>query len=505
MFRQRLLPAVLLALGLGIFLLLWPARRLHSENLVVYLPNQCKLIPIQRLNSTAYLPLLPLLNLRGPVAGIEEKKNSLKVWVGGSQLQFHLNSGKVRVNNNLSATMPEPVLRVNGEWMVPEVFLSGVFPQLTGGAMTYEPGSNRAFLEGVHPISYAVRLQGEPSGAQLVIQFTGPVTAESASRNGKWLVFLRGAAVKPLEPVIRFNDPYVKELQFDDQDGQPKLIITPGEPNLNFYPVLTADHRELVLGFKSTAAKPASGAAPAPSAQSLLTAAPPSAQPATAAQKVTPSAPPPQPPPLPVIALDAGHGGPDSGARSKDGILEKNLVASLVAQVSAALQASQKFRIVLCRAGDSDPSIEDRTATANTARPLAFVTFHAGEMGSQSPVIRVYTYQQSDPAAPGGAPSAPPLFVPWESAQMPELGKSATLAADLAKQFSAISGATAPAPMAAPVRQLRSIAAPAVAIELGSLSPTAPAGELNQPAFQQQVAKAAAAAIEVFAGGPAKP
>lgn len=502
MFRQRLLPAVLLALGLGVFLLLWPARRLRSENLVIYLPNQCKLIPIQRVGSTAYLPLLPLLNLHGPVAGIEEKRNSLKVWVGGSQLQFHLNSGKVRVNNNLSATMPEPVLRVNGEWMVPEVFLSGVLPQLTGGGMTYEPGSNRAFLGGVHPISYAVRLQGEPSGAQLVIQFTGPVTAESASRNGKWLVFLRGAAVQPLEPVIRFNDPYIKELQFDDQDGQPKLIITPGEPNLNFYPVLTADHRELVLDFKSTTAKAPSATLPASPTQLPL-----ATHPATGAQAAASAAQPtaPAPPPLPVIVLDAGHGGADSGARSMDGILEKNLVASLVAQVSSALQSSQRYRVVLCRAGDSDPSIEDRTATANTARPAAFLTFHAGEMGSQSPAIRVYTYEPSDPAALSGEPPAPALFVPWESAQMPELGRSKMLAADLAQQFSGVAGAVVPAPISAPVRQLRSITAPAVAIELGSLAPTVPAGALNQPAFQQQVAKAAAAAIEAFAGGPAKP
>lgn len=490
------------ALAVVLVLLAWPARRLHSENLVVYLPHESKLIPIERIGSTAYLPLIPLLNLRGPVSGMEEKRNSLKVWVEGSQLQFHLNRPKIQIGKQ-SVTLSAPVLRVNGEWMVPKGFLSQAYPRLAGAAIAYQPGSDRAFLDGVQPVSYTVRLVSQPAGAELILQFTGPISAESASRNGKWLVFLRGAAIEPLEPAIRFNNPYVKELQFNDQDGHPKLIITPGVPNLNFYPVLTNGQRVLQLDFKTApgelkaAVKPNQAQPPAGAVR------PPGALPKPAAAKTAP--PPPPPPPLPVVVLDAGHGGPDSGARSKDGVLEKNIVASLAAQVSAALQSSHKFRVVLCRPGDSDPTIEDRTQTANTSHPVAFVTFHAGDMGDQSPVVRVYTYQPSSPLAASGAPAAPVLFVPWDTAQIAQLTQSNVLAADLVQRFSSLSGVTVPKVMGAPVRQLRSISAPAVAVELGSLSPSMPAGELNQPSFQKQVAEAAAAALEQFAGGQSKP
>ncbi|MGH9343177.1 MAG: N-acetylmuramoyl-L-alanine amidase, partial [Terriglobia bacterium] len=133
-------------------------------------------------------------------------------------------------------------------------------------------------------------------------------------------------------------------------------------------------------------------------------------------------------------------------------------------------------------------------------------TFHAGQLGDHSPVIRVYTYQPSSPFLPtSSTPPPPSQFVRWDEAQQPSAGRSQQLAADLAQKLSAIQGATALPPMAAPVRQLRSVAAPAVAIELGTLAPADNAGALAQPAFQQQVAAAVAAALQKFAsGGPAQ-
>ena len=59
-------------------------------------------------------------------------------------------------------------------------------------------------------------------------------------------------------------------------------------------------------------------------------------------------------------------------------------------------------------------------------------------------------------------------------------------------------GAEAPnvfMPTTAPVRTLRSVNAPAVAIELGRLAPDADATALTNPAFQQQVANAVVQAL----------
>ncbi|PYV11220.1 MAG: hypothetical protein DMG23_04930, partial [Acidobacteria bacterium] len=59
-------------------------------------------------------------------------------------------------------------------------------------------------------------------------------------------------------------------------------------------------------------------------------------------------------------------------------------------------------------------------------------------------------------------------------------------------------GVSAETPQGAPVRVLRSVDAPAVAIEVGSLSPDASADALTTPEFQQQVAAAIAQALEDF-------
>ncbi|MGH9403906.1 MAG: N-acetylmuramoyl-L-alanine amidase [Terriglobia bacterium] len=501
--RRFIFPLAVIS---GVLLLLWPARRAQSENFVFYLPNQRKLIPMEMIGNTPYLPLIPVLSLRGPLSGLQEKRNSLKVWLGADQLQFHLNRNKIEINSNTAVTLPEPVVRSNGQWMAPVSFLTGVMARLGGEPILYRAGASRAFVGNVHPISYTVRLAPRPAGARLLIQFTGKVTAASASSNGKWILYLGGAAIEPLEPDIRFDNPYIKELKFDDQDGRPKLIITAAMTGLNFYPVMTSTQQELVADFELPPGATLPPSATAANHTQGAGAAANTTQPQAAGAQGPGATPPAPAAALPVIVLDAGHGGTDSGARSREGVLEKNLDAAIVQQVASAIAATRKYRVVLTRSGDSDPTIEQRTLAANTSRPVAFVTFHAGQLGDHSPVIRVYTYQPSSPSLPtSSTPPPPSQFVRWDEAQQPSDARSQRLAADLARRLAAIQGATVPPPVAAPVRQLRSVAAPAAAIELGTLAPADSAGVIAQPVFQQQVAAAVVAALQEFAsGGPAQ-
>ena len=58
-------------------------------------------------------------------------------------------------------------------------------------------------------------------------------------------------------------------------------------------------------------------------------------------------------------------------------------------------------------------------------------------------------------------------------------------------------------PTAAPVRTLRSVNAPAVAIEIGSLTPDNDAGPLTDPAFQLQISAAVARVLTALQGGGA--
>jgi N-acetylmuramoyl-L-alanine amidase len=206
---------------------------------------------------------------------------------------------------------------------------------------------------------------------------------------------------------------------------------------------------------------------------------------------------------LPVVALDAGHGGDDAGGRSREGVTEKDLVAQLVARVRLALLSTGKYRIVLTRTGDVNATFEQRAVAANVAGAAYFLTFHAGDLGGSSPRIAVYTYQPPSPPLPSPGGEARSSFVPWNQVQEAHLDQSRQLAQALEQQFAQIAGLTADTPAAAPVRTLRSVNAPAVAIEIGSLTPDNDAGPLTDPAFQLQISAAVARVLTALQGGGA--
>jgi N-acetylmuramoyl-L-alanine amidase len=184
-----------------------------------------------------------------------------------------------------------------------------------------------------------------------------------------------------------------------------------------------------------------------------------------------------------VIVLDPAHGGTDSGARGQNGVIEKDMVL-LVARTAKFALEREGFRVVMTRNDDSNPSYDDRAATANAYRDLLFISFHISSTGTLN-TARVYSYQFSETALNANAITANANSLPispvkttsllaWEEAQRPFVGTSHhladTLQADLTLRFAgspAVSSAVA-------VRGLRSVAGPAIAIELSNVAVTDP-------------------------------
>lgn len=490
--RQHPTPVLSTLVILGLAFLLWPAREVHSENFLVYLPNAHHVLPVTVIKNSKYLPVLQVLNLVGKVNGLQEKKSSLKIWFGNNELELHDKDQKVRVDSTL-IVLRDPVRIENGQWMVPVDFLISSLTPLTHQPVEFQMGSNRIFVGDVKPNSFTVRLDRLPSGARLTLQFADKVQVRTASSDGKWVMFLGDRPVEPLEQSFRFQDPYVSEIRFDDQDGVPKLIVTPTTSGLNFYPSVAEEGKILLADIVKPSPSVAEQAQPPPQPN------PPAPSPAEPARtgQVAPASP---VAPLPTIVLDAGHGGDDTGARSRDGVLEKDLVAQLAANVRLALVFTRKYRVVLTRVGDVNLPFEQRELATNLAQPAVFLTFHAGNMGAGTPRIAVYTYQPSSSRADRTGPESPLLFVPWRMAQTIHLSRSRELAQALEQQLGQIPGTTASNARRAPVRALRSVDAPAVAIEIGSLSRDTDAGILTSPDFQQQIAAAIVRALEAFQG-----
>jgi N-acetylmuramoyl-L-alanine amidase len=78
-----------------------------------------------------------------------------------------------------------------------------------------------------------------------------------------------------------------------------------------------------------------------------------------------------------VVAVDAGHGGKDPGARGRRGTLEKRVVLAIAKQVKRELDAVPGVRAVLIRSDDSYVDLRDRMQRARKQRANVFVSIHA--------------------------------------------------------------------------------------------------------------------------------
>ena len=167
-------------------------------------------------------------------------------------------------------------------------------------------------------------------------------------------------------------------------------------------------------------------------------------------------------PGLNIVVLDPSHGGTDPGARGTGGIRESEIVLQFAVQVRRALEA-QGFLVLQTRLGDENPSFDDRSALANQQHGAVFVSLHVSSTGLPG-TARVYVNS--------GLPAAREAngLLPWDFAQAPYLGLSRKLGDAvqglLVQRFK---GSPSMAQTAA-IRQLRTTAAPAIAVEVSSVS-----------------------------------
>jgi len=165
---------------------------------------------------------------------------------------------------------------------------------------------------------------------------------------------------------------------------------------------------------------------------------------------------------LNIVVLDPAHGGTDLGARGTEGIRESEVVLQFAAQVRRALEA-QGFQVIQTRDANENPSFDDRSARTNAQRGAVFITLHVASTGLAG-TARTYVM----PDVPASTDTTG--LIPWDRAQAPFVGLSHKLGdqvqAELAKRFKG----SPPTAQVAPVRQLRTTAAPAIAVEISSVS-----------------------------------
>jgi len=78
-----------------------------------------------------------------------------------------------------------------------------------------------------------------------------------------------------------------------------------------------------------------------------------------------------------VVAIDAGHGGIDSGAKGKHGTQEKRVVLAISKKLAKLINSQRGMRAVLVRKGDEYIKLRRRMEIAREANADLFISIHA--------------------------------------------------------------------------------------------------------------------------------
>src|SRR3984885_1308480 len=198
---------------------------------------------------------------------------------------------------------------------------------------------------------------------------------------------------------------------------------------------------------------------------------------------------PPSPPPGPrfAVVIDAAHGGADSGARLSDHLLEKDLVLNLSVRLRSMLSA-HGISVVTTRESDNAITALNRAEAANHVGAAACITLHATTSGSG---IHLFTASLT--------PIPVTKFLPWETAQGAYAEQSLRLSSEI---DSAMTHAEIPVTLGRTALQpLDSFTCPSVVVEISPLSGTAHVTPLSDPAYQERIVAALAAAVEQWQRG----
>jgi N-acetylmuramoyl-L-alanine amidase len=136
---------------------------------------------------------------------------------------------------------------------------------------------------------------------------------------------------------------------------------------------------------------------------------------------------------------------------------------------------------MLTREANQAPSFDDRSASINGISDAVFISLHVSSTGPYG-TARAYSYKFANtaPGNPADATTKTQLFAPlserraglieWDLAQKPFLARSERLAELAQIQLAQKFQGSPEMPMEVPARQLRTIAAPAIAIEVSSVA-----------------------------------
>ena len=220
---------------------------------------------------------------------------------------------------------------------------------------------------------------------------------------------------------------------------------------------------------------------------------------------------------LPVIVIDAGHGGQDPGAISVSGGFEKNITLETALELRRQLQATGRYKVLTTRADDRFIPLRERVAIARSAQADLFISIHADSMGNPNHRgLTVYTVSDtaSDREAEalaqkenkadviagvnlgGETPQVANILI--DLTQRETKNHSVAFASLAVRELSKVSRTVDQAHRFAGFLVLTAADVPSVLIELGYLSNREDERDLQSPAHRKRLAESITTAVDAY-------
>jgi len=106
----------------------------------------------------------------------------------------------------------------------------------------------------------------------------------------------------------------------------------------------------------------------------------------------------------PLVVLDPGHGGIDTGTKGPNGQTEKDIVLDFAKRLKEKIETAGKYRVLLTRSEDSFVPLAERVRFAREAGAALFISIHADSLphregDAQGATVYTLSETATDPAA----------------------------------------------------------------------------------------------------------
>ena len=478
-YRHGLLAGCALTAGLAVSAANLPSfqRNAPSGPLVIYLEDGPLVSDARDRDGATYLPILELADRLGIPYSHDADSDTLTIRGPWADLEVVNNGNAVRLGPR-PIRMRSPVIRDGERWWAPIEFLTLPLADASGVRFRYEAGRPRIFAGNVAATLLDMDAAPTGDGTRLTIRAgrTINVRVQQDRDNDRVVLSVDRAPFDPRRESLEYRDGAVQSVRFDDSDGSARIVVGTRGRLANVRLVPADGNRTFHVDFV-----PAD-----PVARSTVAAAPVPDERRTAGA-------------LRVVAIDAGHGGLDSGTAAH-GTLEKDLTLALARRLRAAMENRLDAAFVLTRDDDREVSHEERAAVANNSGAELLISLHVGysmdPTESTASVFVMHAVEEHEAPPVGDA-----MFRPWYRAWEGPRGETLRLAEILHRRLEAAIPRWEFAVRRAPVGLLASTVMPSVVIELGNANNASDLDVLTSGAFQDRLASAVLEAIEAYGRG----